>query len=118
MDKEQKQYYFEMAKKNRLLRLNIDGKVIGLITFFIGNYNIDKYINRDQWSIVDDEPDGNTLYIDQLLTDKSDDNPYYSLFVWQNIKKFIRKNFSNVKTIRWNRWKNNRINIYKEELDG
>lgn len=106
MTNQQKQYYYEMAKRNRLLMLYVDGKSEGLLTFFIGNGDASKYIRDNPWSIVNDEPKtGNTCYIDHLLTSKNRDNPYASLYVWQDIKSYIRNTFPLVRRIRWNRFK-------------
>jgi len=107
MTNEQKQYYYEMAKRDRLLMLYVNGKSEGLLTFFIGNGSPEKYIRDDMWSVVNDDPKGNTCYIDHLLTSKDRNNPYASLYVWHNIKNHIKNNYPLVKRIRWNRYKKN-----------
>ena len=120
MTKQQKQYYYEMAKRNRLLMLyDVNGKSGGLITFFIGNGNIHKYIREDMWSIIKDEPKtGNTLYIDHLLTSKNRNNPYVSLCVWRDIKRYIKNTYPLIKRIRWNRFKEKwgKPKTFKEEI--
>ena len=109
MNSDQKQYYYEMAKRDRLLMLYVNGKSEGLLTFFIGNGNARKYTERDNmWSVVDDEPKtGNTCYIDHLLTSKNRDNPYASLYVWRDVKNYIKNNYPLVERIRHNRYKKN-----------
>lgn len=117
MTEKQKGYYLEMAKNSRLIPLRINDKVKGIITFFIGSGYPDRYINRDPWEVVNDEPNGDTIYIDQLLTSKDEENPYYSLYVWKDIKNHFRQNYPYVKYIRWNRWRNERVvKNYREEL--
>lgn len=119
MTNKQKSYYYGMAKRGRLINLYTNDKNIGLITFFIGNGNVNKYVRENPWSIVDDEPiKGDTCYIDQLLTSKEKINRYASLRVWADIKKYMRDNFKNVKCIRWNRFKHDwgKPKTFKEGL--
>src|SRR3990167_9732585 len=111
MTDKQKSYYTEMAKRNRLIMLYVNGENAGLITFFIGNGKSEKYIERDNWSVVEDEPSGDTVYIDQLLTSKEEDNVFASLSVWRDVKSYFRDKFPLAKIIRWNRWKNRGVNI-------
>ena len=107
MNNRQKQYYFEMAKRGRMITLYVNDKSEGLLTYFIGNGNINKYVRDAMWSVVDDEPQtGNTCYIDHLLTSKKELNPYVALQVWHNVKRYIKDTFKNVKYVRWNRFKN------------
>jgi len=105
MDKEQVSYYHKMNLANRLLPLKINGELKGFITFFIDN-EIGKYINRYPWDFVNDNPEGNTLYIDQFLSNKEDDNPKLSLGVWFNIKQYFKQNYPHVERIIWVRYKN------------
>lgn len=116
MNNKQKQYYYEMAKRGRMFHYKKDGRLVCFITYFIGNGNPKKYIDREAWTIIDDEPRGNVFYIDQLLTDKNRDNPYLSLDVWRSVKQFIRREYPNIKYIRWNRWKNEKVNVYRKEI--
>ena len=107
MTNEQLQYYFDMEKMGRMFHYKKDSRLVCIITYFIGNGNPDKYVDRYAWSVIKDDPNGNTLYIDQLLTDKNRDNSYLSLEIWHNLKQFIRNTYPNIKHIRHNRYKKN-----------
>ncbi len=119
MDNRQKQYYFDMAKKGRLIHLSTQDGRKGILTYFIGNGNPEKYQKRDMWSVINDEPEtGDTIYCDQLLTDHDEQNPYIALSVWRDIRKYFRNKYPNVLHIKWKRYRHNRITNYKEELNG
>ena len=47
MDDKQIQYYFEMKKRGRLIHLSTEDGRNGILTYFIGNGNPDKYQKRD-----------------------------------------------------------------------
>ena len=114
---EHKTYYQEMLKRDRLLPVFVGDDLKCFITYFIGNGNAEKYVQRDSWTVVDDEPKtGDTVYIDQLISDKNPDNHRYSKIVWNILVNHIKKNYPQVKKIRWNRWKNNKVNVFKKEL--
>ena len=119
MTNKQKQYYYEMAKRNRLIMLYVNGKSEGLLTFFIGNGNVNKYVRDNPWSIVDDEAaTGDTCYIDHLLTSKNRDNPYASLSVWRDVKRYIKDTYPLVRKFRHNRFKKKwaEPKTFKEEI--
>lgn len=105
MTNQQLQYYYEMAKRRRMFHYKHNERLVCFITYFIGNGNPKKYLDRKPWTVIDDEPGGNVLYIDQLLTDKSRDNVYLSLRIWDDIKEFIKHSFPAIKYICWNRFK-------------
>lgn len=116
MTDKQKQYYFEMAKRGRMFHYKKDNRLVCFITYFLSNGEPTKYINREPWTIIDDEPEGDVLYIDQLLTDKNRDNPYLSYEIWREIKQFVREFYPNIKYIRHNRFKNGFAKPFKEGL--
>lgn len=118
MDDRQKQYYFEMAKRGRLIHLSTDDGRKGILTYFIGNGNPKKYQQREMWSIIDDEPNGNTIYCDQLLTDHDKLNKYIGISVWRDIKRYFKNKYPNIDNIKWKRFRHNRLSNYKEELNG
>ena len=105
-------YCHEMIKRNRFISLRYDNTLHGLLTFFIGDSKEDKFITKDAWKVVDDDSTGDTCYIDLLLTDKEPKNIKVSYMTWKFIKEHIKNSFPNVKKFRWNRWKNNRLNIH------
>ena len=108
-------YYHRMAQRNRLIPLRFKGKLKGLVTFYIANGNIEKFINRDPWHIVDDSPDGETVYIDQCVTNHAI-SPLMSLSIYHNVIDYIKSEFPAVKYVRWNRWKNDKLNQYKRRI--
>lgn len=117
MDNKQKQYYFEMAKRGRLYPLRDNGRCGGFITFYIGDmYDKSKFVRNDMWKILEDNNRGEICFIDQLITDKQIENRKLSYNAWYNFKSYIKNNFCNVKSIRWNRWKNNKVNIYEKNM--
>ena len=98
-------YYHIMLKNKRLLPITVDGKLRGLITFYIGSV-ADKYIRDDPWEVVNDEPETGTIcFIDQLITDKAKNNSEYSFMVWGILKDYITDNYPHIRFIRWNRYK-------------
>ncbi len=104
-----------MNKRDRLIPLRRGKELMGIISFYINN-DCQEYIERDPWEVLEDNPNGDTIYIAQLVTDKKNLNTKDALLIYCDIKKYIKRNFANVKKIRWNRWKNNRLNIYKGEI--
>ena len=101
MDDKQIQYYFEMKKRGRLLHLSTEDGRNGILTYFIGNGNPDKYQKREMWSIVNDEPNGDTIYCDQLITDHNKLNAYIGISMWKEIKRYFKSKYHNIDKIRW-----------------
>ena len=105
-----------MRKTNRLISVkDSNDKLVGLLTFFIGNGDVNKYVRDDSWSIIEDDPQGDTVYIDHLLS--LGKVPKYSIEVWAYIKGYFKDNFSNIKKIRWNRFKNNKVRVFVKEVN-
>ncbi len=119
MDDKQIQYYFEMKKRGRLIHLSTEDKEnTCLLTYFIGNkIDENKFVRNDMWEVLNDNPSGTICFIDQLLTNKSKNNPNLSYKTWGIFKKFIQENFRNVEIIRWNRFKNGTVKVHKEYLN-
>ena len=115
MDNRQQQYYFEMKKRGRLIHLSTEDGRNGILTYFIGNGNPNKYWDRSPWSVINDEPNGDTIYCDQLITDHNKLNAYIGLSMWHNIKRYFKNRYPNIDKIRW--IKTNR-HTNKEELNG
>ena len=115
MDDKQIQYYFEMKKRGRLIHLSTEDGRNGILTYFIGNGNPDKYQKREMWTIVNDEPNGDTIYCDQLITDHNKLNAYIGLSMWHDIKRYFKNRYPNIDKIRW--VKTNR-HTNKEETNG
>lgn len=115
MDDKQIQYYFEMAKRGRLIHLTTEFNGNGILTYFIGNGKPEKYWNRNPWSIIDDEPNGDTIYCDQLITAHNKLPTCVAIGIWRDIKRYFKEKYPNINKIRW--IKVQRHNN-KEELNG
>ncbi len=116
MNDYQRSYYHKMKRRERLIPIIKDNKVAGLLTFFIGNGDVSKYVRADSWSIVDDDINGDTCYIDHLVTDGKRQNPYKSIAVWRFIKSYIKQRFPSVVRIRWNRFRENKVKTYIKRI--
>jgi hypothetical protein len=112
MENSKKQYYYEMAKRDRLIPLTVNNKLGGFLTFYIGNGDVSKYVRDDMWSVLDDEPKtGTVCYIDHLIGKDRRLSPH-AVRIWHNIKKYIGFKYPQVQIIRWNRFKNNKHFTY------
>lgn len=105
-----------MKQRNRLIPIREDNKLIGIVTFFVGNGEIDKYVRENSWTVVDDDSNGDTIYIDHLVGTKGKSYSKYSLEVWHYLKTYWKKRFKNITKIRWNRYKNNVVKTYTKEV--
>ena len=112
------EYYKEMLKKDRLIPVFIQGEFKGLITFFIGDESEeDRYIRDDMWSVVEENnPNGEVLYIDQFLSDHDVKNARWGVYFWNKLIIYIKERFPQIKIIRWNRFKNNKVNTYRKRI--
>lgn len=67
MDDNNKEYYHEMLRRDRGRLVIQDGHLIAVVTYLIGDDD-EKYLHkRVPWQIIEDDPTGTTVYIDQLL---------------------------------------------------
>ena len=112
-----KKYYTEMLKRDRAFTVFKGDKMKCLITYFIGNGNVNKYVRNNPWSVIDDEPEtGDCCYIDQCVSSKEKDNHKYNRIVFNIFIQNIKKKYPKVTKLRWNRFKNGVVNVYKKEL--
>lgn len=117
MNKCEQEYYHQMLLRERLIPLYRGNKLGGLLTFFIGDGNIDKYVRNDPWTIIDDEPDtGHVCYVDQLITDKNINNRKYSWAVITNFIRYIQEKYPLVDTVRWNHLKGGQVHVFHKSL--
>lgn len=101
MDESQKQYYHEMIKRGRGTLGIKDGHLIGVVTYFVGDDD-DKYLKfHTPWTIVDDDPNGTTLYIDQLLVYKDKSTGHSLQRELTKLIKELKRQFPNVKRVKW-----------------
>jgi len=100
LDNEQKQFYHRMLSRDRGYLFLKDGHIGAVTVFFIGDDDEKFLYKRVPWTVVDDDPKGTTVYIDQLVVKDHVANGYIhrelSLFL-----KWIKKNFPNVKRAKW-----------------
>lgn len=114
MDKTE--YYLEMVKRNRLIPIRNKGRILGVFSFFICNGDIEKYIDKPPWTVLDDNPDGDTVYVDQLVGIKGVNHYRDAFRIWDEIKDYLKTNFPKINKIRWNRYKNGKVYQFKEEF--
>ncbi len=102
MNNHQQTYYHKMAQKGRLIPIKDRGELRGIITFFIGNGSPEKYTNREMWSVIEDNPKGDTCYFDHLVTrGERKTNARDAIMIWHNIKLYLKNRFPTLKKFRW-----------------
>jgi len=100
MNDKEKQYYHDMEKIGRMIPIRQDEKLIGLITFYIGDDD-NKFIRNNPWTILEDNPQGTTLYIDQFITNKGSRNMRMIFKGWREVKEHLKQQFPNIEKIKW-----------------
>ena len=100
MDDKNKQYYHEMLKRDRGQLSFKDGHLIAVMTYLIGDDD-DKYIhNRVPWMLIEDDPTGTTVYVDQLIV--KDATPYrYIHREFTTVLQNIKQKFPQVTVAKW-----------------
>lgn len=105
-----------MINRNRCFFIKVDGKCRGLITYFLCNGDVDRFIHKEVWEVLDDHKTGDTVYIDTLLTDKQPENPRYTFETWRKFKNHILSSYPQVRNLRWNRYKNEKLYQFIQEV--
>jgi hypothetical protein len=78
-----------------------DGHLVSIVTYFVGDDD-EKYLTHHvPWTIVDDDPNGKTLYIDQFLTYKGRSTARYIHREFTKLLKELKKQFPNITTAKW-----------------
>jgi len=96
MEDWQKQYYRKMLEMDRGYLFIKDKHVAAVLTFLIGSDD-DKYLyKRSPWVLIGDEPDGDTVYIDQLLVKEHEAKGCIHKEFHQFLS-YIKEKFPNVK---------------------
>ena len=102
MDDKQKQYYKDMLAKDRGHLFIKDGHVAAVITFFIGNDDEKFLTKRVPWTMLEDDADGETVYIDQLLVkDHAGQDCIHREFA--EFLNWVKTTFPNTKRAKWTR---------------
>ena len=100
MDKE---YYPTMLHRNRLVPFKYNGRLVCIITFYLGD-DREVFIRTDPWTVMDDNEYGSVCYIDQLITDNYAENAHLSYGIWHDFKEYIKSRYPNVNQITWVRY--------------
>ena len=100
MNTEQKLYYQLMLGKKRALLITKDDHLIAIVTYLIGDDD-DKYLHRRvPWTVIDDDPNGTTVYIDQLIV--RDTESYANIHrEFKRVQQTIKQQFPQVKRVKW-----------------
>ena len=100
MEEKNKQYYYEMLRRDRAQLIIRDGHLIAVVTYLIGDDD-DKYLhNRIPWQLTEDDPSGTTVYVDQLIV--KDNVPYKHIHrEFTTVLSKIKKEFPQVKAAKW-----------------
>lgn len=91
-----------MLEINRGYLLIKNDHVAAVITFFIGSDDEKFLYKRNPWTLIMDDPQGDTVYVDQLLVKEHEGNGC----IHKEFSKFlshIKNNFPNVKRAKWMR---------------
>jgi len=101
MDDSQVQYYHDMLARDRAVMLVKEGHLVSIVTFFVGDDD-DKYLTcHEPWTIVEDDPNGSTLYIDQWLTYKGRSTAGYIHREFSKGLVSLKEKFVNLKRAKW-----------------
>jgi len=101
MNERQKKYYRDMLERHRGVMAVRDGELIGLVTFFVGDDEEKLLTGHVPWTIVDDDPNGTTLYIDQMLTYKGRETHAFIHSEFSNLLSELKKKFKNIVKVKW-----------------
>ena len=108
-------YYDKMLKKGRLMPFIRENRLAGFFTFYICNEGEEERFLRDNmWSVEEDNPDRNLCWIDHFWSDQDKRNPKLSFQAWRGFKDYLKRTFPNVRKVRWNRWKNNKLTRWQK----
>ena len=101
MDDAQKRYYWDMLERDRGVLITHDEKLVSIVTFFVGDDDAKFLLYHKPWEVVEDNPDGTVLYIDQMLTYKGRETHKFIHSEFNNLLKELRTKFPNIKTVKW-----------------
>ncbi len=101
MDLAQRQYYDDMRSRDRATLIIKDGHLVGILTYFVGDDDSKYLLNHTPWTVVDDDPNGSTLYIDQWLVYKGRSTSSYVHREFTKLLHKLKKQFKNIKRAKW-----------------
>lgn len=100
MDDHNKKYYHEMLQRDRAQLIIKDGHLVSIVTYLIGDDD-EKYLHRRvPWELIEDEPAGTTVYVDQLLVKDKGAYPYIHR-EFTTVLNNIKKKFPQVERAKW-----------------
>jgi len=100
MDDNNKAYYYKMLERGRAQIIIKDDHVAAVVTYLIGNDD-DKYLHsRTPWTIIEDDPTGRTVYVDQLIV--KDHHAYSHIHrEFTKVLTNIKQQFPQVERAKW-----------------
>ena len=101
MDESQRKYYDDMLARDRGVLIIRDGKLSGIVTFFVGDDDAKFLLYHEPWTIVDDNPLGTVLYIDQFLAYKGRSMMSQIHREFSGGLKELKKKFPNITKVKW-----------------
>lgn len=101
MDEAQTKYYKDMLARDRGVLIVIDGKLAGVVTFFVGDDDAKFLLYHEPWTIIDDYPNSRTLYIDQFIAYKGRSMLSKIHREFNNGLKELKKKFPNITKVKW-----------------
>lgn len=101
MNDKQQKFYKDMLARERGVLITRDDKLVFVVTFFIGDDDKKFLMNHEPWTIVEDDPLGSTVYIDQLLTYKGRATHKFIHTEFSSLLKELKNKFPNIKTVKW-----------------
>lgn len=101
MDDAKVQYYHDMLARDRAVMVIKDGHLAHLVTFFVGDDDEKYLFEHTPWEMIDDDPNGSTLYIDQLLTYKGRSAVRQAHREFAKLIRSLKEKFVNLKTVKW-----------------
>ena len=101
MNDAQKQYYDDMLRRERGVLIVNEGHLVAIVTFFVGDDDRKYLKDHRAWTIVEDDPNGTTLYIDQMIGFKGRPTHSFIHREFTNLLKELKTKFPNIKQAKW-----------------
>lgn len=115
MNDYQVDYYRQMRARDRLYAFRNNGKLYGIVTYYIGNGDINRYVRDDPWQVIEDEPQtGDTVYIDHLISNKRVSDNKMRFKFWKQLRVYLKKKYPQIIKIRGNRYKGGKVHVYSK----
>lgn len=95
----QKQYYVDMMDRKRGFMVFNGSRLIAMVTYLIGDDDKKYLVDKEPWVLIDDDPSGSTVYIDQMIT-KEPTHKYIHREVTKGLRR-IKQDFPNVTKAKW-----------------